>query len=126
MDAMVSAAESQMVARAELERYKVFFFLQNYIFSGNRPPGVELDAANIGLRLEACHRVRHVGAPQLHAGVVAPARDQLRVDQVEVNAPAALLVLLPHRALGVGGRVPHNHCALVVAAGKRALVEAAP
>ena len=68
----------------------------------------------------------HVSAPKFDTGVVAAAGDQLRVDQVEVDAPAALLVLLPHRALRVRRRVPHDHRALVVAAGQRALVEAAP
>ena len=68
----------------------------------------------------------HVSAPKFDTGVVAAAGDQLGVDQVEVDAPAALLVLLPHRALRVRRRVPDDHRALVVAAGQRALVEAAP
>ena len=68
----------------------------------------------------------HVSAPKFDSGVVAAAGDQLGVDQVEVDAPAALLVLLPHRALRVRRRVPDDHRALVVAAGQRALVEAAP
>ena len=92
----------------------------------NDPPWVEFDTANIGLCLEACHRVGHVGAPQLHSGIVAAARDQLRVDEVEVNAPATLLVLLPHSALRVRCRVPDDHRPLVVAARQGALVEAAP
>ena len=89
-------------------------------------PWVELDTANISLCLKACHRVGHIGAPQLHSGIVAPASDQLCVNQVEVDAPATLLVFLPHRALRVCSRVPDYHSPLVIAARQRALVEAAP
>lgn len=88
--------------------------------------GVELDAAHVGLGLEGGHRPVDVERPQLDAGVVGARRDEARVHVVEVDAPAALLVLLEGLDALPGGRVPHRHRALVVAAGQRALVVRVP
>ena len=88
--------------------------------------GVELHTADVGLGLQAGHRVGHVGGPELHPSVITTRGDELGVHQVEVHRPAPLLMLVPHRGLGVGGTVPHYHRALVVAAGEHGFVEAAP
>ena len=87
---------------------------------------IELDTADVRLGLQTGHRVRHVGGPELHSRVVAAGGDEFGVHQVEVHRPAALLVLVPHGGLLVGGAVPDYHGALVVAAGEHGFVEAAP
>lgn len=93
MDAVIGAAERQVVRAAR----------------------VEFDAAHVGFGFERGDRVLDVQGVELDAGVVRAGGYQARVDLVEVDAPAALLVLLEGFGALARRRVPYRDGAFVVA-----------